>query len=160
MEFILNEKSKKKIELFNELLYRENEEISFSYLQYFLDVSLSTLKRYFNELSVDIKASRNLKHILLKKKVGGYLIQNHSTHNSDYLSIRLRLNYLEQSLQFKILSELLLKHYNTVEDLAEKLYVSPSHLYKNITALNVELKRYPLKIVLIQQQIFKEKKSI
>ncbi|OJG92258.1 hypothetical protein RV15_GL003360 [Enterococcus silesiacus] len=52
MDFLLNEKSKKKIELFTELLYRDDEEISFSYLQYFLNVSLSTLKRYFDELDV------------------------------------------------------------------------------------------------------------
>lgn len=147
MEILLNEKSQKKIELFTELLYREKEEISFSYLQYFLDVSLSTLKRYFDELAVDIKNNDNLKDILLEKKVGGYLIQNNSVHNTDYLIIRLRLNYFEHSLQFKILLELLLNHYNSVEDLAEKLYVSPSHLYKNIKTLNVELKRFPLKII-------------
>ncbi|WP_249921818.1 helix-turn-helix domain-containing protein [Candidatus Enterococcus palustris] len=96
---------------------------------------------------MDIKNNDNLKNILLEKRIGGFLIQNNSEHNTNYLSIRLRLNYLEHSLQFKILLELLLNHYNSVEDLAEKLYVSPSHLYKNITALNVELKRFPLKII-------------
>lgn len=147
MKFLLTEKNKKKIDLFTELLYRENEEISFAYLQYFLDVSLSTLKRYFEELSIDVNNNKNLSNLLLEKRIGGYLIKNNSSHNTDYLSIRLRLNYLEQSLQFKILLELLLNHYNSVEDLAEKLYVSPPHLYKNITAINNELKRYPLKII-------------
>ncbi|MBO0440239.1 helix-turn-helix domain-containing protein [Candidatus Enterococcus ikei] len=147
MEILLNEKSKKKIQLFTELLYRENEEISFSYLQNFLGVSISTLKRYFQELSIDIKNNKTLKHILLIRNVGGYVIRNHSAHDMDYLIIQLRLSYFEESLQFKIFLELLLNHYNSVEDLAEKLYISPPHLYKNINILNIELERYPLKIV-------------
>ncbi|OJG55551.1 hypothetical protein RV06_GL001133 [Enterococcus haemoperoxidus] len=147
MDILLNEKSKKKIQLFTELLYRENEEISFSYLQNFLGVSLSTLKRYFQELSTDIKNNKSFTQIVLIRNVGGYVIQNHSAHAMDYLIIQLRLSYFESSLQFKIILELLLNHYNSVEDLAEKLYISPPHLYKNINILNIELERYPLKIV-------------
>ncbi|MGX7243462.1 helix-turn-helix domain-containing protein [Enterococcus quebecensis] len=147
MENMLNEKSKKKIQLFTELLYRENEEISFSYLQNFLNISLSTLKRYFQELSTDVKANEHLQNLKLKKRTGGYLVQNHSVHDMDYLIIQLRLKYFEESLLFKIFLELLLNHYNSVEDLADKLYVSPPHIYKNINIINAELKRFPLKIV-------------
>nr|WP_256924790.1 helix-turn-helix domain-containing protein [Enterococcus sp. 4G2_DIV0659] len=105
------------------------------------------MKRYLEELATDIKKNNYLQHVILIKRTGGCLIQNHSDHDMDYLIIRLRLSYFEESLLFKIILELLLNHYDSVEDLAEKLYVSPPHLYKNITIINEELKIFPLKII-------------
>ncbi|MEI5995556.1 helix-turn-helix domain-containing protein [Candidatus Enterococcus mansonii] len=147
MEFFLTDKNKKKLELFKELVFKEGEAVSFTYLQDFLDISLSTLKRYFNELEGDIKKNEELKNIYFKKNTGSYQLVNHSNFDIDYLFIHLRIYYLKDSLQFKIISEILDKNYATADELADKLFVSVPYLYKQITTLNDQLSQFHLKIV-------------
>ncbi|EOL43210.1 helix-turn-helix domain-containing protein [Enterococcus caccae] len=147
MEFFLNDKSKKKLELFKELIFNDGEKVSFTDLQRFLDISLSTLKRYFNELEADIKKNEKLKMIVFEKYSGGVQLNNHSDFKLDYLVVTLRLHYLNDSLQFKIISTILSKSYLTADELADDLFVSIPYLYKQINALNIQLESFHIKLV-------------
>jgi len=147
MEFFLNDKNKKKIELFKELIFKDGEKVSFTYLQHYLDISLSTLKRYFNELEADIQKNEDLNKIVFERSTGGFQLNNHSSFKINYLVVHLRLHYLNESLQFKIISSVLTRSYLTADELAEDLYVSIPYLYKQITVLNEQLKSFHIKVV-------------
>ncbi|WP_339098946.1 hypothetical protein A5821_000526 [Enterococcus sp. 7F3_DIV0205] len=146
MEFFLNDKNKKKLELFKELVFKDGEKVSFSYLQHYLDISLSTLKRYFNELESDVKSNEELKMIVFEKNTGSFQLNNYSDFKIDYLVVQLRLHYLNDSLQFKIISSILTRNYLTADELAEDLFVSIPYLYKQINALNEQLKSFHIKV--------------
>ncbi|WP_348923012.1 helix-turn-helix domain-containing protein [Enterococcus rotai] len=147
MEFFLNDKNKKKLELFKELIFKDGEKVSFSYLQHYLGISLSTLKRYFDELEGDFQNNPELKQIYFEKNMGGYQLNNHSHFKIDYLVIHMRLYYLNESLQFKIISSILSQHYATAEELADDLFVSIPYLYKQINTLNEQLSIFHLKVI-------------
>ncbi|MGX7245151.1 helix-turn-helix domain-containing protein [Enterococcus quebecensis] len=147
MEFFLNDKNKKKLELFKKLIFKDGEKVSFTYLQHYLDISLSTLKRYFNELETDVQKNEDLKMIIFEKNTGGFQVNNYSDFKIDYLLIHLRLHYLNESLQFKIISCILTKSYLTADELAEELFVSVPYLYKQINTLNEQLKNFHIKVV-------------
>ncbi|MBO0475034.1 helix-turn-helix domain-containing protein [Enterococcus ureasiticus] len=147
MEFFLNDKNKKKLELFKELIFKDGGKVSFTYLQDYLDISLSTLKLYFNELEADIQKNDDLKMIVFEKSTGGFQVNNHSEFKIDYLVVHLRLHYLNESLQFKIISSILSKSYLTADELADDLFVSIPYLYKQINVLNEQLKSFHIKVV-------------
>ncbi|WP_207695136.1 hypothetical protein DOK67_0002528 [Enterococcus sp. DIV0212c] len=147
MEFFLNDKNKKKLELFKELIFKDGEKVSFSHLQHHLNISLSTLKRYFDELEADVKKNKDLKMIDFEKNMGGFQLNNYSMFKIDYLVVHLRLYYLNESLQFKIISRILSRSYSTADELAENLFVSIPYLYKQINGLNEQLKSFHLKVV-------------
>jgi hypothetical protein len=147
MEFFLNDKNNKKLELFKELIFRDGGKVSFAYLQHYLDISLSTLKRYFNELEADIKNNEDLKMLEFVRNTGSFQINNHSDFQIDYFVVHLRLYYLSESLQFKIISTIFTRNYATVDELADELFVSIPYLYKQITALNEQLKMFHIKII-------------
>ncbi|EOH99875.1 hypothetical protein UAW_01028 [Enterococcus haemoperoxidus ATCC BAA-382] len=147
MEFFLNDKNKKKLELFKELIFKDSEKVSFTYLQHYLDISLSTLKRYFNELESDIQKNEDLKMIDFERSTGSFQLNNHSHFKIDYLIVHLRLHYLNESLQFKIISSILTRSYLTADELADDLFVSIPYLYKQINALNEQLKSFHIKVV-------------
>ncbi|ALS00772.1 hypothetical protein ATZ33_05125 [Enterococcus silesiacus] len=152
MEFFLNDKHKKKLELFKVLIFEDGEKVPFTYLQHYLDISLSTLKRYFNELETDIQNNHDLKMIAFERNTGGFQVTNHSDFKIDYLVVHLRLYYLNESLQFKIISSIFTKSYLTADELAEDLFVSIPYLYKQINTLNEQLKGFHIKVIFHSDQ--------
>ncbi|MEI5988692.1 hypothetical protein A5881_000179 [Enterococcus termitis] len=161
MEFFLNDKNNKKLELFKELIFREGNKVSFAYLQHYLDISLSTLKRYFNELEADIQHNENLNMLIFERNTGSFQLNNDSDFQIDYFVVHLRFYYLNESLKFKIISNIFAKNYSTADELADELFVSIPYLYKQINALNEQLKNFHLKLVFnSDENLFGEEKHL
>lgn len=119
-----------------EFLFFHNKEVPFSILSQLFDLHNTTIKRYLSEL----QEIEFLKNELFISKTSVICIKK------NVLPLELIKYFKANGIFIDILNMIYKNKYLTIECLAQRLYVSSSHLYKIIKELNCRIKIFDLEL--------------
>lgn len=127
------------------LIFHTTPDSTFSHLSQQMDLSQRTIERYLKDIETDCQAIPELKDFYFKKidsHITAIFPNNLSPH---YISDRLHVSYTEKSIEFNIIRTLLLKKYNSLNELADELFISPSSLYRLLYKLEPMMEKFDIK---------------
>lgn len=139
--FFLNEKEKKKYNLFKTIL--KNEMIEMRDIKVHLDISSTSVRRCLLEINEELSEVFPESNISICFFRTGYSLVDNKLQNS-FLLDSMKLFYIKKSNEFIILNILISKRYTSVNQLSLQINISPSHLYKYIKSIRVFLSQYKL----------------
>lgn len=145
LSILLEKKEHMKLEIFKHLLNsihpRSTKELSS-----FFKITSATLTRYINELSLELSDFPAENVQLIERPKGHYAIINNLSINSISIFEELRLSYFEKLIEFQLISLLLEKRFFSFTNLASKLLISESYLYKVIKKIQPILLTFKLEL--------------
>ncbi|TFI74529.1 helix-turn-helix domain-containing protein [Carnobacterium divergens] len=147
MDTLMTKKDLAKLTLFRELVYTHPKELSLESFSELLQISKRLTLNTIEELAHDLEIEKNFKDLEIKKNKYCYSIVNSSPMNIEYFMVSLQLHYLKNSIQFNIIYSLLTKHFDSMIQLAEYLYISTPHLYRQMADLKRFLAGFKIDIV-------------
>ncbi|EOL42990.1 hypothetical protein RV11_GL003191 [Enterococcus phoeniculicola] len=111
-----------------------------------LNMSISTIKRHIqslNETLSKINGFQNIKVVTLKD---GYLLNNPTPLNNIYVLKKINLFYHENSIQFKLISNLFstIPHPLSIDKITKELAISSPYVYKLLQSTNKNLEMFDL----------------
>lgn len=141
---LLDVKTKRKIDFLEEVYQADNHIVTKKVLLETLNVTEKTLIQIFQAINHDLEQFNLVDRTQLiyfkSKQLISFSIQ------PSFSFQLLKNQYIKESLRFKILKRLLLKKDRTLNDLADSLFVSYSTVRREISALNIFLEDYEIKI--------------
>ncbi len=137
----LDEEKRNKYYILKLLELRKSSFISQGQLIEILGMSKYKIDKFLQEICDDANLL-NLEINIFIDPYGGI-----KTEGIDNLvTKKIRLYYLENSIQYKILMEIFAENYQMVDLIAKNLYVSRTSIYKELKILKTNLKVFDLKI--------------
>lgn len=137
MENFLKKSEKNKLKTLNFLIH-QRDYVNFSKLANDFELPKSSLYRYINHLSEDLRNAFPSKKIFIHSDEEGILFVNSSTLSNSYISDCLKLYYLKTTPLFQIMNSLTQRKFNSIQDLANAHFISISQIYphlKNIKSI-------------------------
>lgn len=122
-------------------------------IQSLLKVSASSVHRLIKNLDNELAILSNHKIKITKKDKIFYLFNNHSTVSLTQLIKLLMKQFLEKSITFTILTNIIINETIPVIKLAQKINISTSYLYNCLTDINKKLTPYHVQLILKHQKI-------
>ncbi|MBO0483022.1 helix-turn-helix domain-containing protein [Candidatus Enterococcus courvalinii] len=140
-EFFLSKKNEGKLAIYKFLLFskvgRTEDEIMNEF-----QLNKTTLKRYMNELEIDLKTVFQLGVMIQYNSFGNLAIMRLPEYTIGYTIDQLRILYIKESSLFQVLTALFSKSYVSVEQLALDLNLSTPHVYKSLAMIKTILKKF------------------
>lgn len=112
-------------------------------------VSNRTISRRFNDLKKDCQQVFLEEDLQFTKKNGNFSIQLEGEVPLNYVVDYLRLTYIRQSVEFDILNRLLTHKYESIQELADELFLSPPNLYRYLYTLEPLIKKFDMSFLFI-----------
>lgn len=143
--FYMKPIDKQKYDLFV-FIYFNEENITINDLADFFLISTTSANRCIRQLNEDFQQIFQNDSVKIVSINNLYYLQNDSGKPIPYVNDILRLNYFRNTTKFKIIEALLVKNFQSINQLSEYLYISSPHLYKAIKDLNSLLETFKIKI--------------
>lgn len=126
-------------------------------------VSNRTISRRFNDLKKDCQHLFLEEDLIFAKKNGNLVIQLEGSVPLNYIVDYLRLTYIRNSVEFDILNRLLTRRYDSIQELADELFLSPPNLYRYLYTLEPLIKKFDMSFSFIDNPsdlnlIYKERR--
>ncbi len=145
MKLFMDKANYNKLNLFKSLLLSKNP-IELNQLITDHKHSKSTLFRYLKDLEKDLNKTFPEGGVVITSASPGYIVEITNGLSKNYVIDKLRLTYLKTSINFKIMEALLQNKFSTTEELANKLYLSSSYLYKHLKEIKIILSEFNIGI--------------
>ncbi|MGY3750816.1 helix-turn-helix domain-containing protein [Vagococcus acidifermentans] len=146
MNLFLSAKEEAKLKMLKELIFNDKIVLA-SALKENLEISERTIERYIAEINEDIAAHLENDDIYIEKTSGRVIFHLPKSSSPQYVIDYLKMIYMENSLEYNILECLFKEKYASVSVLAEKLYITPSSLYKKIYQIEETFNSFGLKFI-------------
>lgn len=135
MEELLSSSEQRELKIIH-LLYQEEKLWTVEQLANYLQCSIDTCYRYIDRIKQVFYDYGNEFELISKKTKGVLLKKTEHASLSKYESI-----YIEETIDFKLLSELFHSTYLTTEKLADHLFISKSTLYRKLKKIAILLRK-------------------
>lgn len=109
-----------------------------------LAVSTRTTVRYFDELKSDCDNFLPSHMVKFEKKEGLLIIKLPTSLGVHYMVDFLRVSYIKNSVEFKLMSLLLSKKYDTVADLSDDLFLNITSAYHYLYTLEPIIQKFDM----------------
>lgn len=147
MDKLLIKKDFAKLTIFRELIYSYPKDVPLNYFSDYLNLSKRSTLSLIADLNHDFEHIMDLPTVRVKENKQAYFIKTDTAENFEIHALNLQAYYLKNSIQFNILLTLLNNYFYSMAELADYLYISSTHLYRQIADLKSILVAFKIDII-------------
>ncbi|MGX7059048.1 helix-turn-helix domain-containing protein [Vagococcus humatus] len=133
----INRKEQIKLAICKEIIFQAKFGVTFSQIQTKYDLSTTTLNRYLAELDEELnQVFQGEIQLVFNDHLSAYFIESTEPQIHSYFIKILRYHYMKEQTFFIVFEALLHHIYDSVEELAEQINLSPQTIYKQLRLFN------------------------
>lgn len=137
--------NKSRFLLFKHLLYK-NRSCSLIELSHNTAISKNSVLKHIDQIQLDLNTFYPSNELAILKSKEGFHLLNKTQLPTNFLVDQIKLFYLQKSLKYQVLEELIIHGAPSVEALSINLYISVPNTYKKLKELESILKDFHLTI--------------
>ncbi|SBO16112.1 helix-turn-helix domain-containing protein [Carnobacterium divergens] len=137
--------NKSRFLLFKHLLYK-NRSCSLIELSHNTAISKNSVLKHIDQIQLDLNTFYPSNELAILKSKEGFRLLNKTQLPTNFLVDQIKLFYLQKSLKYQVLEELIIHGASSVEALSVNLYISIPNTYKKLKELEPILEEFHLTI--------------